>query len=850
MDNAADREQDSALDLGLGLNHVLTGGRQNDRYLLYTLRVSISYAKSIDIIVSFLMESGVKMLINDLQSAVDREVPIRILTGNYLGITQPSALYLLRSAFGDRIDLRFYTDAKRSFHAKAYLFHRDNYNEIYVGSSNLSKSALTNGIEWNYRFSDRDDPRSYRRFEQTFTDLFYGDDAVIIDDTVLQRYSGDWHRPAVFKDLDRYDRKQDPGEKPSGTIPLYEPRGAQIEALYQLERSRKEGAEKALVQAATGIGKTYLAAFDSRSYERVLFVAHRHEILEQAARSFHNVRPEDSIGYFEGGNKETGAKLTFASVETLGRAEYLNERYFAPDAFDYLVIDGFHNAVNDSYLRIISYFKPKFMLGLTATPERMDGRDIYALCDYSVPYELSLRDAINKGYLCPFRYYGVYDSTDYSKLHLVRGHYEEKELNETYIGNTRRYELIAKYYNKYASQRALGFCCSRKHAEDMAREFQARGIPSAAVVSGEPGPCGMDREEALQKLRTGELRVIFSVDMFNEGLDVPDIDLVMFLRPTESPVVFLQQLGRGLRKAPGKDYLIVLDFIGNYEKAGRIPLFLTGDGVDHGNGSGTSQNPQAYPDDCIVDFDMGLIDLFRKLRERTFSIQNRIDEEVDRIRALLGHVPSRMELFTEMDEAVCQLCLRTPKNNPFKNYLAYRKRREDALSPMAPAAAHWLTEKEQALCSGIAGEFLNLISVTQMSKIYKMPILYTFYNEGHPVMEITDEMVLREWKRFFNTGTNWKDLPNATTYEAYRKLPDSWHLKKAHEMPIYYLQQPANKGFFVAREGYALALKDGLQEALHNEFFIRQFKDILDYRTMDYYRKRYSVRKEGSSDSL
>ncbi|MDD6691987.1 MAG: DEAD/DEAH box helicase family protein, partial [Lachnospiraceae bacterium] len=635
MDNAADREQDSALDLGLGLNHVLTGGRQNDRYLLYTLRVSISYAKSIDIIVSFLMESGVKMLINDLQSAVDREVPIRILTGNYLGITQPSALYLLRSAFGDRIDLRFYTDAKRSFHAKAYLFHRDNYNEIYVGSSNLSKSALTNGIEWNYRFSDRDDPRSYRRFEQTFTDLFYGDDAEIIDDTVLQRYSGDWHRPAVFKDLDRYDRKQDPGEKPSGTIPLYEPRGAQIEALYQLERSRKEGAEKALVQAATGIGKTYLAAFDSRSYERVLFVAHRHEILEQAARSFHNVRPEDSIGYFEGGNKETGAKLTFASVETLGRAEYLNERYFAPDAFDYLVIDEFHHAVNDSYLRIISYFKPKFMLGLTATPERMDGRDIYALCDYSVPYELSLRDAINKGYLCPFRYYGVYDSTDYSKLHLVRGHYEEKELNETYIGNTRRYELIAKYYNKYASQRALGFCCSRKHAEDMAREFQARGIPSAAVVSGEPGPCGMDREEALQKLRTGELRVIFSVDMFNEGLDVPDIDLVMFLRPTESPVVFLQQLGRGLRKAPGKDYLIVLDFIGNYEKAGRIPLLLTGDGVDHGNGSGTSQNPQAYPDDCIVDFDMGLIDLFRKLRERTFSIQNRIDEEVDRIRALL-----------------------------------------------------------------------------------------------------------------------------------------------------------------------------------------------------------------------
>ena len=848
-DNADIRNQidasDPLTDQMIYQYRVLTGGRQVDRYLLFALRHSIDTAESIDIVVSFLMESGVRLLIADLRQAVERGVPIRILTGNYLGITQPSALYLLRSTFGDKIDLRFYTDAKRSFHAKSYIFHYPDHNEVYVGSSNLSKSALTDGIEWNYRLSDQVDPRSYRRFYKTFEDLFGGDYVEIIDDAVLRAYSQNWHRPAVFKDLDRYDRHEDPDEKKTGSINLYEPRGAQIEALYQLEQSRMEGAGKALVQAATGVGKTYLAAFDSRSFRRVLFVAHRHEILQQAARSFHNVRPSNTIGFFEGSTKDTDAQLIFASVETLGRQEYLNDGYFAPDAFDYIVIDEFHHAVTDGYRRIIGYFKPKFLLGLTATPERMDGRDIYELCDYNVPYELSLRDAINKGYLCPFHYYGVYDDTDYSKLHLVRGHYEEKELNEIYVGNTRRYELIAKYYNKYSSERALGFCCSRQHAEDMAREFNARGIPSAAVYSGEMGPNGMDRDEALQALRTGKVKVLFSVDMFNEGLDVPDVDMVLFLRPTESPIVFLQQLGRGLRKAPGKEYLIVLDFIGNYEKAGAIPLYLTGDGRDHGNRSGNSKKPGAYPDDCIVDFDMKLIDLFRKLGERGKTVQKRIDEEVDRIRDELGHVPSRMELFTGMDESIYRLCLSTTKNNLFRDYLGYLKKREDMVSPIAPPQEHWLTKEEQGLCSGIAKEFLDLISTTMMSKIYKMPILYTFYNDGQPVMAITDEMALKEWKHFFDIGTNWKDLPDVTTLEQYQSLSDAWHLKKMHEMPIHFLQQPVNKGFFVQKPGYALALKDGLEEVIREPAFIRQFKDILDYRTMDYYRRRYVDRKMG-----
>ena len=540
---------------------VMTGGSDRRMQLYYQLIQSLKKADSVDIIVSFLMESGVKMLLDELDNALKRGAKIRILTGNYLGITQPSALYLLKKKLGSRVDMRFYNEKDRSFHPKSYIFHYGGYSDIYIGSSNISRSALTSGIEWNYRFSSVSDPKNYEKFYQAFEELFKHH-SIIIDDEELKRYSQTWHRPAVAKDLERYEYShQNEENEPEDTKVrlLYEPRGAQIEALCALEDTRAEGAKRALVQAATGVGKTYLAAFDSKSYERVLFVAHREEILKQAAVSFRNVRNSEDYGFFTGEEKSTDKSVIFASVATLGRSEYLSEKYFAPDYFQYLVIDEFHHAVNEQYQRIVKYFKPQFLLGLTATPERMDGRNIYEICDYNVPYEISLKDAINKGMLVPFHYYGIYDDTDYSGLHLIRGRYDEKELNETYIGNVHRHDLIYKYYCKYGSKKALGFCCSRAHAEEMAKEFCERGIPSVAVYSNANGTYSEERGKAIEKLKSGEIRVIFSVDMFNEGVDITSVDRVMFLRPTESPIVFLQQLGRGLRRSKGKACEILTD---------------------------------------------------------------------------------------------------------------------------------------------------------------------------------------------------------------------------------------------------------------------------------------------------
>lgn len=817
-------ELDDINELEYGTD-ALTGGQDKRMYLYYQLLNSLKRADSVDIVVSFLMESGVRMLLGELDNALKRGAKIRILTGNYLGITQPSALYLIKHKLGEQVDLRFYNEKNRSFHPKSYMFHYKDYSTIYIGSSNISKSALTSGIEWNYRFSSKTDSHNYEKFYNTFLDLFEHH-SIVIDDDELKRYSKNWHRPAVSKDLDRYDLQDD---ETTNNLALFEPRGAQIEALCALENTRAEGAGRALVQAATGVGKTYLAAFDSKDYERVLFVAHREEILKQAAQSFKNVRNSDDYGFFDGESKCTDKSMIFASVATLGRSEYLNNKYFASDYFNYIVIDEFHHAVNDQYQRIVNYFKPQFLLGLTATPERMDGRNIYEICDYNVPYEISLKEAINKGMLVPFHYYGIFDDTDYSKLHIVRGRYDEKELNETYIGNVHRYELIYKYYCKYGSRQALGFCCSKEHAREMAREFSSRGIPSVAVFSDASGEYTEKRNVAIQKLKNGEIRAIFSVDMFNEGVDITSVDMVMFLRPTESPIVFLQQLGRGLRKCRGKEFLTVLDFIGNYEKAGRVRFLLEGKSDMYREGCHLSDTLR-FPDDCMVDFDLKLIDLFAEMDRKHLKLKDQVINEYFRVKDLLGKRPTRLDLFTYMDDNIYETAITHSKDNPFKRYLEF-------LNDLGE-----LSQIEVEFYKGIGREFISLLENTNMSKVYKMPVLMAFYNNSDVLMEVSEKQLLSSWKEFFSTRTNWKDLDKNMTLQKYKDISDKDHLKKILAMPVHFLLE-SGKGFFVKNDDAALGLREELRPLIDNPVMIRQMKDVIDYRTMDYYQRRYRERQ-------
>ena len=801
-------------------SNAITGDKD---HLYQKLKQSFKTATSIDIIVSFLMESGVKLLLQDLKEALNRGVKIRILTGNYLKITQPQALYLLKSELKDKVDLRFYNNPNKSFHPKAYMFHNPIDSEIYIGSSNISRGALTSSIEWNYRFLKSTAPNDFKVFYDTFEDLF-NNHSLIITDEVLKDYSKQWTRPNIYKDIEKEESKED------NVINIFEPRGAQIEALYSLEKSREEGFDKGLVVAATGIGKTYLSAFDSAKYNKILFVAHREEIIKQAAQSFKNVRNSDDIGFFYSNQKDTKNSFIFALVQTLGKEQYLNEEYFSKDYFDYIIVDEFHHAVSSNYKKIIDYFTPKFLLGLTATPERLDSKDVFALCDYNMVYEVRLKDAINKGWLVPFRYYGIYDETvNYEDIDYKNGKYDDKQLEEALMLN-KRGELILNHYLKYNSKRAMGFCTSRHHAEYMAKVFNENNIPSAAVYSGEKGEYSEERNIALSKLTSGELKVIFSVDMFNEGLDVPAIDMVMFLRPTQSPTIFLQQLGRGLRKFKDKKYLNVLDFIGNYKKANLVPFLLSGKEYSASECKKNKQGDYEFPEECIVDFDFKIIDIFKKQAESEMKVKDKVKEQFEIVSQMLGYRPSRVELFTYIDDEVYQN-IRSKAMNPFSNYLEYIKENDK------------LTYDEEILYNSRGREFINMIETTSMSKTYKMPVLLAFYNDGDIKMEILEDDIYKSFYNFYRKGSNKVDMLKDKGTREFETWDKKKYVSLANNNPIKFLLKTHGE-FFKEKEQCLIALQDDLKDIISNEAFKKHMKDSIDFRVESYYKNRFFNRKK------
>lgn len=814
-------ETSQVKEKSINYDRLSSNATTGDKEHLYPkLKQSFKTATSIDIIVSFLMESGVKLLLQDLKEALNRGVKIRILTGNYLKITQPQALYLLKSELKDKVDLRFYNNPNKSFHPKAYMFHNPLDSEIYIGSSNISRGALTSSIEWNYRFLKSNAPNDFKVFYDTFEDLF-NNHSLIITDEVLKDYSKQWTRPNVYKDIEKEESKEE------NIINIFEPRGAQIEALYSLEKSREEGFDKGLVVAATGIGKTYLAAFDSAKYNRILFLAHREEIIKQAAQSFKNVRNSDDIGFFYGNQKDIKNSFIFALVQTLGKDEYLNEEYFSKDYFDYIIVDEFHHAVSNNYKKIIDYFTPKFLLGLTATPERLDSKDVFALCDYNMVYEVRLKDAINKGWLVPFRYYGIYDETvNYEDIDYKNGKYDDKQLEEALMLN-KRGELILNHYLKYNSKRAMGFCTSRHHAEYMAKIFNENNIPSAAVYSGEKGEHSEERNIALSKLTSGELKVIFSVDMFNEGLDVPAIDMVMFLRPTQSPTIFLQQLGRGLRKSKDKLYLNVLDFIGNYKKANLIPFLLSGKEYSASECKKNKQGDYEFPEECIVDFDFRIIDIFKNQAEREMKVNDKIKEQFEIVSDMLGYRPSRIEFFTYMDDEVYQnIKSKSKAMNPFSNYLEYIKENDN------------LNDDEEILYNSRGREFINMIETTSMSKTYKMPVLLSFYNDGDIKMEISEDDIYKSFYDFYRKGSNKVDMLKDKGTSDFMDWDKKKYISLAKNNPIKFLLK-THGDFFKQKDGCLIAIQDDLKEIVSNEAFKKHMKDAIDFRVESYYKNRF-----------
>lgn len=534
-----DRVADAA---GLAPTILTTGAA---RPLLPELRRAIQAAFHVDIAVAFALPSGWERIRMDLEDLVLRGGTARILTGDYLGVTDPRALRSildLSEAHPGQVRAGLFVVADLGFHPKVYLCSRSGGGVAFVGSSNLTAAALgrplsgdiRSSIEWNYGLAAAHDPAGIRRVETALDALWSRPEVCPLTEPAVAAYEA--RRPSLTVRA-RDQNVSDIGPEPPPPAPI--PHEIQREALDQLLLTRAEGRRAALVVLATGLGKTWLAAFDAQSFERVLFVAHREEILRQALETFRRIRPRAKLGVLRAERADVDADVLFASVQSLAKTDRLSR--LAPDTFDYVIVDEFHHAAASTYRRVMEYFEPEFLLGLTATPDRLDGASILALCGENEVYRCGLLDGIERGRLVPFDYFGIPDEVDYQRIGW-RGR-DAAELSEHLETRSRASRALAQLERR-GGRRVLGFCCSRSHADFMAKQARAAGWRAAAVHTG---PTGAPRASSIEALRAGKLDIIFSVDVLNEGVDIPEVDTVLMLRPTESRIVWLQQLGRGLR---------------------------------------------------------------------------------------------------------------------------------------------------------------------------------------------------------------------------------------------------------------------------------------------------------------
>lgn len=541
-------------------------GSNAEPSLVTELKKEIMSSDSIDMLMSFIKWSGLRMIADELE-IFTKEHQLRIITTSYMGATDYKAIEFLSNL--PNTDVKISYDTKRTrLHAKAYLFHRETgFSTAYIGSSNLSNAAITSGLEWNIKISEQDSRDIMKKFIATFEAYWHDKEFSHFDLSQSEAL-----KSALIAEKSSKD------EYNAFSFDI-EPYPYQKEILDNLKAEREiHGRYRNLVVAATGVGKTVISAFDYKRFcmenpnknNRLLFIAHRQEILKQSLSCFRGILKDQNFGDLWVGNfNPQQIDHLFMSIQTFNSKKF--EKFTSPDFYDFIIIDEFHHTAAPTYQKLLQYYKPKILLGLTATPERMDGKNVLKYFDGRIASEMRLYEAIDRKLLSPFQYFGVSDNVDLSHLTWSRGGYDKTELENVYTRNTQRSNLVIKSLKKCVTDIndvvGLGFCVSVEHANYMANFFNSKGISSIALHSDSSDE---DRQTAKERLIKKEIHFIFVVDLYNEGVDIPEVNTILFLRPTESLTVFLQQLGRGLRLCDGKDYLTVLDFVGQAHKKYRF----------------------------------------------------------------------------------------------------------------------------------------------------------------------------------------------------------------------------------------------------------------------------------------
>jgi len=801
------------------------------RNLADELIAGMQNATGIYIMTSFLMQSGVNLLAPHLKKALDRGAEVKMLAGDYLYITQPEGLRKLLS-IDNRLEARLWRSMGTSFHPKAYLFDYENGEGLLiVGSSNFSFSALKTGYEWNLAMNAQAEPFTFRNAMDQFMENLYHDATLPLTEDTIALYEEEYllnHRknPELQRQVIEMEEAEayigdtqieTTAEKQKSDAPI-RPRPAQEMALEALETTIEEEYDRAMVIMATGLGKTYLAAFLAKRYKRVLFVAHREEILQQAARSFRHVLPERSHGLYNGQSKESGSDCVFASIYTLGMKKHREN--FAPDAFDLIVIDEFHHAAARSYQSVIDYFTPQFMLGITATPDRMDGQDVYALCGGNVAYRIHFIEAIRREWLAPFQYYGVHDETDYSGIRWLGGHYDEEQLLAAQL----REEYAERVYEAWSARRqtrTIAFCSSIQQADYLSDYFRIRGSRTLGLHSRTRE---MSREEAIRRLDAGEMDVLFTVDLFNEGTDIPSVDTLLFVRPTESLTVFTQQVGRGLRLAEGKSHCVIIDLIGNYRNAD-VKLSLFADYGDEESSSGKKERPTgipSVPESCSIQLETAVVNLLEELSRKRAPYREKLQRDFLDLKGELGRIPTYLELHLQ-GRSVSK-----GYRDEFGSYAGFL------------SWAGMLDEREQQVYERYEA-WLRDAEKTVMTKSYKMIVLVYMLERG--AKRWTEPVTAEEVAAFFHDYLTEKEYRKRIDFsdKESKRLWD-WNEQTRAKVAKLIADMPMSKWagakgsqveFADGKFGLAFEVAEGDKELLH-----RWTREICEYRLHVHFERR------------
>ncbi|MGG5329451.1 DUF3427 domain-containing protein [Enterococcus sp. AZ163] len=712
-------------------------------FLLNVLQEEIDTCEDFFFSVAFVTQDGLNALKSHLSDLADRGISGRLLTSTYLGFNHPDMFKALLAI--PNLEVRI--SAKSGFHSKGYLFSQKDYHSFIIGSSNLTMSALKLNYEWNIRLTSYEHGEVIHQIQNHLTSEWEQAEALTPEWVTEYRAN---YEPVVNNQ--KLANAVNVAEVASQYVMANR---MQKVALKNLKELRETGAKKGLVISATGTGKTYLAAFDVANVQpkRMLFIVHREQILNKTKESFEKVlgEPSDQFGILSGSQKDTDAKYLFATIQTISKPAY--QELFEQDYFDYILIDEVHKAGAQSYLQTLNYFTPKFLLGMTATPERTDNFNIFELFDYNIAYEIRLQEALEEDLLCPFHYFGV---TDFEKEDVVIS--ETTDLK--YLTMDDRVKFLIEKIHYYGCSgndpKGLVFCSRKEEARELSERFNQREIPSTYLT----GEHSIDEREAqIERLESGELNYIFTVDIFNEGIDIPKINQVVMLRNTQSSIIFVQQLGRGLRKDDSKEFVTIIDFIGNYKNNYMIPMALSGDitrnkdnlrkdtfDTNYISGLSTINFEEVAKERIFKSIDDAALDSMKELKQIYSSFKNR-----------LNRIPYLTDF---MQQQVLDPMLIANKFDSYYTFLAKVKDNEDTLAEQENKFLMFLSRE---ILPGIRQHEIILLSKLLKEKcgLTFKEVKDTFTKSQLPDDDETIQSVLRTLSLEFYTGGQKKTYSGA-----------------------------------------------------------------------------------------